>query len=236
MDSPRWMVSIQHHCFVRFWSPLHPNPFPPLNPNTSTGKETSVNPLALLRCFTAVITTDTKRRMFSSPKFLRYFSKQTQVDGTWLHEKYPTRVRGVRKDEEESWSADNWAQLGFRFIFSDHSTHLSKSKLLIFTSKQYFSGSLNSLTFRYIRWKILQARGLKEWWFYIYAVLLHYSLPLAYRQGSLMLTPRNPKMHQTQQSSFSLIVSHQQSRSWLLLPIFQAVHHSLTQNAQVGIE
>jgi len=70
-------------------------------PNTSTGKETSVNPLAPLQCFTAVITTDTKRRMFSSPKFLRYFSKQTQVDGAWLHEKYPTRGRvlGERRRE-----------------------------------------------------------------------------------------------------------------------------------------
>lgn len=67
---------------------------PPI-PNTSTGKETSVNPLALLQCFTAVITTDMKRRMFSSPKFLRYFSKQTQVDGAWLCEKYTVRGRGV---------------------------------------------------------------------------------------------------------------------------------------------
>lgn len=75
---------------------LEPSPplIPPI-PNTSTGKETSVNPLALLRCFTAVITTDTKRRMFSSLKFPRCFSKQTQVDGAWLHEKYPTRGRDV---------------------------------------------------------------------------------------------------------------------------------------------
>lgn len=61
-----------------------------------------MNPLALLQCFTAVITTDTKRRMFSSPKFLRYFSKQTQVDRAWLCEKYPTRARSVGEDEEES--------------------------------------------------------------------------------------------------------------------------------------
>lgn len=74
---------------------------PPI-PNTSTGKETSVNPLALLQRFTAVITTDTKRRMFSSLKFLRYFSKQTQVDGAQLRWKYPTKGRGVGKDEEES--------------------------------------------------------------------------------------------------------------------------------------
>lgn len=55
---------------------LEPSPpsFSPLPiPNTSTGKETSVNPLALLQYFTAVITTDTKKRMFSSPKLLKYF-------------------------------------------------------------------------------------------------------------------------------------------------------------------
>lgn len=121
-----------------------PTLIPPF-PNTSTGKETSVNPLALLQCFTAVITTDTKRRMFSSPKFLRYFSKQTQVYGAWLHEKYPTRGRGVGKDDEEPWSADNWAQHGFRFTFSDYSIYLSKSKLLILKSKQYSSGNLHSL-------------------------------------------------------------------------------------------
>lgn len=153
------MVSVQHHGLVRFWRPLHPHP--PI-PNTSTGKETSVNPLALLQCFTAVITTDTERRKFSSPKFLRYFSKQTQVDGAWLSEKHPTRGRGVGKEEEESWSADNWAQLGFRFIFSDHSTYLSKSKLLILKSKQYFFWQL-ALTLGYLRWKILQGGGLKQW-------------------------------------------------------------------------
>lgn len=49
------------------------------------------------------------------------------------------------KNEEESWSADNLTQLGFRFIFADHSTYLSKSKFLILKSKQYFSGSLHSL-------------------------------------------------------------------------------------------
>lgn len=117
---------------------------PPI-PNTSTGKETSVNPLALLQCFTAVITTDTKRRMFSSPKFLRYFSKQTQVDGAWLHEIYPPGAGMWGKNEAESWSAENLTQLGFRFIFPDHSTYLSKSKLLFLKSKQYFSGSLHSL-------------------------------------------------------------------------------------------
>lgn len=58
-------------CQILEPSPPSSSPLPV--PNTSTGKETSVNPLALLQCLTAVITTDTKRRMFSSPKFLRYF-------------------------------------------------------------------------------------------------------------------------------------------------------------------
>lgn len=58
-------------CQILEPSPPSSSPLP--IPNTSTGKETSVNPLALLQYFTAVITTDTKRRMFSSPKFLRYF-------------------------------------------------------------------------------------------------------------------------------------------------------------------
>lgn len=61
-----------------------------------------MNPLALLQRFTAVTTTDAKRRMFSSPKFLRYFSKQTQVNRAWLRKNTPPGAEAWGKDEEES--------------------------------------------------------------------------------------------------------------------------------------